>query len=112
MSDDIEQCLRAARRAPPSAGFDRRMEALFAAPPTRAPAGWWRAAILSATGIAAAFALLRLSPKMEIRSALPAPAPILCRIEAHGLMREMLVPSPRAPAPPALEAAVRSDVSP
>ena len=108
MSDNLEQQLRAARRVEPSRELDRRMDELFAAPPVRARTRRWWALLLPAAGVAAAFALIRFSPKTEIVPVPPAaPDRIVYQVEARGLMREMLVPSAHPPALPALEATVR-----
>ncbi len=110
MNDDsqFEQRLRAARLTPPPAEFERRMDALFAAPPSRARTDWWRVAALPAAGLAAALALAYLAPRPKaMPPAPPAPERLVYQVEPHGVMRELLAPSARAPAPPALTASVR-----
>lgn len=104
MSDELEQRLRALRLARPSAELDRRMDDLLAGAanvPTARP-GWWFALMAPLAGVAAALAIFT----MQAQRPAPVPAPLVCRIEPAGLMREMLVPAMRS-ALPAFEATVQ-----
>ncbi len=104
MNEDFEQRLRALRLARPSDELDRRMDDLFAGaanvPTPRS--GWWFALMAPLSGVAAALAIFT----MQAQRSAPVPAPLVCRIEPAGLMREMLVPSIRGPLP-SLEAKVQ-----
>lgn len=91
MSDDSEQRLRTLRLARPSAELDRRMDDLFSAAahaPTARP-GWWFVLMAPLAGVAAALAIFTVQAQRPA----PVPAPLVCRIEPAGLMREMLVPA-------------------
>lgn len=97
MNEDLEHRLRSLRLARPSAELDRRMDDLFASAanaPTARP-GWWFALMAPLAGVAAALAVFT----MQAQRPAPVPAPLVCRIEPAGLMREMLVPAMRGPLP-------------
>jgi len=91
--DELEQRLREARLAEPSADLDRRVVAAFGAarPPVAAPrrpvSGWWLATAAAAGGVAA---LLWLTPE----PAAPARRETVYRFEAQGRMRDMLLNTP------------------
>jgi len=90
--DELEQKLREARLAEPSADLDRRIAAAFGAarPPVASPRrlglAWWLAAA-AAGGVAA---LVWLTPE----PAAPARRETIYRFEAQGRMRDMLLNAP------------------
>ncbi|HWA86581.1 MAG TPA: hypothetical protein VG710_10190 [Opitutus sp.] len=103
MMNELEQRLKNARLAPPSAALERRIEDAFANARRRRRAArqgalwWWTAALATAGGMAA---LLVVSA----RRSFPAPVAAVYQIEAEGRLREMLLnpPPPEAGLPSAL----------
>jgi hypothetical protein len=98
--NEIEQKIKNARLAMPSAELDRRIAGSVAVARRRqqVPRGgfwWWAAALTAAGGVAAM--LMFFAPR-----SLPAPAVAVYQIEAQGRLREMLLnpPATREVAPP------------
>lgn len=87
--DEIEQKLKNARLAVPSAGLDRRVAESVAAARRRqqaAPGGfwWWAVAVTAIGGMAVMFTVS--APRSR-----PAPTVVVYQIEAQGRLREMLL---------------------
>jgi len=97
---DLEQYLKAVRLAAPSAAFDRRMDETFAHhAQTRwhQTAAWSMLAALTTAGAMATLVIVLARPPVRPVQ------PLVYRIEAQGLMRELLLnPSARSELPPRL----------
>jgi hypothetical protein len=97
---DVEQYLKAVRVAAPSEGLDRRMDDMFAhhaGARWRKTAAWSMLAALTMAGATATLVVVLSRPPL-----LPV-QPLVYRIEAQGLMRELLLtPSARNELPPRL----------
>ena len=90
--NELEQKLKSADLAAPSAELDRRIDAAFSVARrtgngSRKPAFWWWLTAATAAGVFTA--LFIVSP----RSSSPVPGRMVYRIEAQGCMREMLLNS-------------------
>lgn len=88
--DDLEQKLRSARLAAPSANLDRRLDDAFRAarrPRARSHRAWFWWSLGGVTTAAAMTTLLFMS----IHRPRPAPRQVVYRIEARGALRQMLL---------------------
>jgi hypothetical protein len=103
MNHSDEQ-LRNAPLASPSEALDRRMQEVFESaastqPSRRRESTWrWVGALAAATGIAAVFTVVATHHRpVPARSAA---TQVLCSIEAHGPMRQLLLDLPAGNRPP------------